>query len=274
MDVMLEVKNAAFSYDEKAPVIHDISFSLARGEILSILGKNGIGKSTLIKCILNLMPLNKGSVLVSGRDISRLNPMDMASLVGYVPQTSQGVFPFSVFEFVLMGRAPYIPMFKTPGREDVRMTAATLEKLRIAHLADKSVAHISGGEKQMVMIARAINQSPRFLILDEPTSHLDVANQLKVLQTIEMLSREGISVIMTTHFPDHGFLLSQRIAIMQHGRFLALGDAGEVLNPQILFEAYGIDMDVCYVHEAGRRVCIPRCITWEQDLSADKKIPL
>lgn len=259
MAVILEVENAAFSYNRKRPVFHDISFAVAQGEILSILGRNGIGKSTLIKCILNLMPLQKGRVRLSGKNISSLKLMDMASMVGYVPQMSQVVFPFSVSEFVLMGRAPYISMFKTPGRADSRMTARTLEKVGISHLAHKSIGDISGGERQMVMIARAINQSPRLLILDEPTSHLDVANQIKVLSIIEMLSNEGISVIMTTHFPDHGFLLSQRIAVMQHGRFIAVGNAGEVLTPRILFEAYGVDIDVCYVHEAGRRVCIPQC---------------
>ena len=259
MAVILEVENAAFSYNRNKAVFQHISFTVAQGEILSILGRNGIGKSTLIKCILNLMPLQKGCVRLSGRDTTGLKLMDMASMVGYVPQMGQVAFPFSVFEFVLMGRAPYISMFKTPDRADARMTAQTLEKVGISHLAEQSIADISGGERQMVMIARAINQSPRLLILDEPTSHLDVANQIKVLSIIEMLSNEGISVIMTTHFPDHGFLLSQQIAVMQHGKFIAIGKAEKVITPRILFEAYGVDIDVCHVQAVGRRVCIPRC---------------
>ena len=257
--MILQVQNAAFSYSSHGPVFRDISFTLGAGEILSILGRNGIGKSTLIRCILNLMPLAEGRVLLAGREISRLSPSEIATRIGYVPQTHQAVFPFSVFEFVLMGRTPHISIFRTPGREDNRIAARTIEKIGISHLTGKSIADLSGGERQMVMIARAIAQSPKVLILDEPTSHLDVANQIKVLSVIEMLSREGIAVIMSTHFPDHGFLLSQRIAVMQHGRFIATGRAGEVITHRNLFDAYGIDIDVCYVREAGRRVCIPRC---------------
>jgi len=133
--VILQVKNAAFSYDRRKPVFHDISFELGQGEILSILGRNGIGKSTLIKCILNLLPLDNGSILLSGRDISRLHGADIAAIAGYVPQTGLMAFPFSVFEFVLMGRAPHVSIFKTPGREDNRRTARTLEKIGISHLA-------------------------------------------------------------------------------------------------------------------------------------------
>lgn len=258
MAVILEVKNAAFSYDGRTPVFRDISFKIAEGEIFSILGSNGAGKSTLIKSMLNLMPLSEGSVLLSGKDISRLPLTAVAAATGYVPQTSQTVFPFSVFEFVLMGRAPHISIFRTPGRSDIRMTHQTLEKTGIAHLAEKSVSEISGGERQMVTLARAVNQRPRLLFLDEPTSHLDISNQIKVLSMLESLSKEGISVIMTTHFPDHGFLLSQRIALIYGGRLLAVGEAGSVISPGNLFKAYGVPIDVCYVSQAGRNVCIPR----------------
>ena len=254
---MLQVQDAAFAYKQGTPVFHNISFTLAQGEILSILGRNGIGKSTLIRCLLGLMPLCEGRVLLSGKDISRLNRRHTAALVGYVPQAGRAVFPFSVFEFVLMGRAPHISLFRTPSPSDIRITAGALERIDISHLADKSIADISGGERQMVMIARAINQSPRLLILDEPTSQLDVANQLKVLSIIERLSKEGVSVIMTTHFPDHGFLISQQIAIMGDKGFKAVGKAEEVITPGNLFDAYGIDIHVCRVEAAGRTVCIP-----------------
>ena len=255
--MMLKVENAGFSYARGNQVLEDISFSLEPGQILSILGRNGIGKSTLIKCLLKLLPLSSGRILLSGKDVNRLSAADVASTVGYVPQMGQTVFPFSVFEFVLMGRAPHVSLFKSPGHEDNCMTERALKKAGISHLAGKSIAEISGGEKQMTMIARAINQSSRLLILDEPTSHLDVSNQLTVLSIIERLSAEGVSVIMTSHFPDHAFLLRQRIAVMQNGRFAAMGPAEEVITPRILFEAYGIDIRVCYVEAAGRRVCIP-----------------
>ena len=257
--MILEVENADFSYEKGRPILEGVSFGIDSGQVLSILGRNGIGKSTLIKCILNILELSGGSVRLMGEDVKRLGTARIASHVGYVPQTHHVVFPFSVFEFVLMGRAPHISVFRSPRKQDYRITAHALDKIGISHLADKTIAEISGGERQMAMIARAVAQAPQILIFDEPTSHLDMANQLKVLSVIEMLSKEGISVIMSSHFPDHGFLLSQRIAVMQHGRIVAEGTAEEVITSDNLFEAYGIEIDVCYVHEAGRRVCIPRC---------------
>lgn len=256
--MILEVENISFSYDSGRPIFDGISFDVDSGQVLTILGRNGIGKSTLIKCILNILELSDGRVRLMGEDVKHLGPSRIAAYAGYVPQTHNVVFPFSVFEFVLMGRAPHISVFRTPKKEDYRITAQALDKIGISHLADKTIAEISGGERQMAMIARVIAQDPRILIFDEPTSHLDLANQIKVLSVIEMLSQEGISVIMSTHFPDHGFLLSQRIAIMQHGRIVAQGASEEVLTPGNLREAYGIEIDVCYVHEAGRRVCVPR----------------
>ena len=256
--MILEVKYAGFAYTPNRPVFENISFGLEQGEILSILGRNGVGKSTLIQCLLNLLTMKTGRVLLMGKDLKSISPQKIASRVGYVPQSLHVVFPFTVFEFVLMGRAPHVSIFRTPNKKDYRAAEQALIKTGLDRLADKTIAEISGGERQMVMIARSIAQAPGLLIFDEPTSHLDLANQLRVLSVIERLSSEGISVIMTTHFPDHCFLLSQRIAIMQEGRFAAQGPAEEVLTPSNLREAYGIDIDVCYVHQAGRRVCIPR----------------
>ena len=256
--MILEVENIGFAYTEGNPVFKGISFGVDSGEVLSILGRNGVGKSTLIQCILNILKLSTGRVCLMGQDLRGLEPQKIAALVGYVPQGHQVVFPFSVFEFVLMGRAPHVSVFRTPKKEDYRVTGQALQKTGIAHLANKTIGEISGGERQMAMIARTLAQAPKILLFDEPTSHLDLANQLKVLSVIEMLSQEGIAIIMSTHFPDHGFLISQRIAIMQNGRFVAEGSAEEVITPANLREAYGIDIDVCYVQQAGRRVCIPR----------------
>lgn len=258
MAVILEVENAAFSYSRGKPVFRDISFTVDQGEILSILGRNGTGKSTLIKCLLNLMPLGQGRIRLSGMNIAHLSPSEIAGIAAYVPQTSQAVFPFSVFEFVLMGRAPHLSPFKTPGAADMRMTVKSLEETGISHLARDSIADISGGEKQLVLIARAINQCPRLLVLDEPVSHLDMGNQMKVLSLVKRLSRHGMSIIMTSHFPDHSFLFPQRVALMQKGRLRGPGTAASVLSPENLSEAYGVPVDVCYHPQAGRPVCLPK----------------
>ena len=178
--MILNVEHASFSYDGITKQFEDISFSLRRGEVLSLLGKNGTGKSTLIKCILNILSLQSGKVEINGRRISGMRPDEVAREVGYVPQVHRAAFPFTALDFVLMGRAPHISTFSVPKEEDYRKVEETFARIGITHLREKPLPEMSGGESQMVMIARALAQEPSLLVLDEPTSHLDIGNQMKM----------------------------------------------------------------------------------------------
>lgn len=255
--MILDVTRASFSYDGTTNQFEDISFSLRRGEVLSLLGRNGTGKSTLIKCILNILTLRGGRVEISGRRASGMRPDEIAREVGYVPQVHRAAFPFSALDFVLMGRAPHIPAFSVPREEDYQKAEEAFARIGISHLRDRCISEMSGGESQMVMIARALAQEPSLLILDEPTSHLDIGNQMKVIATIDRLASDGIGILMSTHFPDHGFLVSHTVAILEGGRLIAQGPAEDVITEENLHKAYGVDVCIRYVKEAGRMVCIP-----------------
>ncbi len=257
MDMIIDVSDAGFSYDRHTMVFSKISFSLHKHEIFCILGPNGIGKSTLIRCLANLHPLCTGSVRLAGKDLTTLRRNEAAREIGYVPQTHQVAFPFSVLDFVLMGRAPHLGTFSSPGCDDYEKAHEIIEMVGISGIMEREVNQISGGEFQLAMIARALTQEPGILLLDEPTSHLDFGNQIRVLDIIDRLARDGVSVIMTSHFPDHAFLASTRVAIMQHGSFMSYGTARDVITEENLKETYGIDVIIDYCTGAARHVCIP-----------------
>jgi iron complex transport system ATP-binding protein len=255
--MILDVQQAGFRYDLKRMIFSGISFSLAEEEVLCILGPNGIGKSTLIRCLANLNPLCVGSIRLHDRDVRSLNHRDVAKIVGYVPQAHEIVFPFPVREFVLMGRAPHLELFSSPGKEDYAKADEAIDLVGIRKIADKPVNEISGGEYQLAMIARALAQEPEVLLLDEPTSHLDFGNQIRVLEIIDRLARDGLSVIMSSHFPDHAFLTSNNVAIMQHGSFMAYGLAEDVVTEETLKQTYGVDVSITYSRDVERHVCVP-----------------
>jgi iron complex transport system ATP-binding protein len=255
--MILDVKQAGFRYDPVRMVFSDISFSLGEEEVLCILGPNGIGKSTLIRCLANLHPLFVGSIHLHNRDIRSLNYRDVARIIGYVPQAHEITFPFPVREFVLMGRAPHLGLFESPGKDDCAKADEAIDLTGISSIADKPVNEISGGEYQLAMIARALAQEPEVLLLDEPTSHLDFGNQIRVLEIIDRLARDGLSVIMSSHFPDHAFLSSDNVAIMQYGSFMAYGHADDVITEENLRLTYGVDVSITYSTDVERRVCVP-----------------
>ena len=255
--MILDVRQAGFCYNPRQMIFSDISFSLDEQEVLCILGPNGIGKSTLIRCLANLYPLCAGSIRLHGENIGSLPHRDVAKVMGYVPQAHEIVFPFPVREVVLMGRAPHLGFFASPGRDDYAKADDALNLVGIARIADKPVNEISGGEYQLAMIARALAQEPEILLLDEPTSHLDFGNQIRVLEIIDRLARKGISVIMSSHFPDHAFLSSDNVAIMQHGSFMAYGPAENVVTEENLKHTYGVDVSITYSHDVARHVCVP-----------------
>ena len=236
----IEIENATFSYNGKDTVFEDVNFSVKKGEIFFILGPNGTGKSTLLKTMAGLLPLKKGKIKIEGRDVTKLSRENIAKKIGYLPQIHQPTFPFKVLDVVLMGRAPHLSAFSSPGKKDVDIAKEYIHKLGISHLIDKPYTEISGGERQLVLLARVLTQKPDILLLDEPTSHLDFGNQVRILGRIEGLSSQGLAIIITSHFPDNAFFISHKVGIINNKKLANIGHPDDVITEKTLKEIYGI----------------------------------
>lgn len=255
----LEVKDAVCGYGIKR-VVESVSLSVESGEILCILGPNGVGKTTLFKSILGFLKLLDGEILLNGESTKRLPQRRIARAIGYIPQAHTPPFPFTVLDVVVMGRTAHMGMFASPSYEDINEAEYALEVLGILFLRDRIYTEISGGERQMVLIARALTQQPEILIMDEPTSNLDFGNQIRVLEQINRLSKKGLGVIMTSHFPNHVFLCSTKVALMQPNQLITVGSADEVITEENLKSAYGIDVRITSTADAKGNIikaCIP-----------------
>ena len=250
------MKNLSFSYEER-PVLRDISFRVEQGEFLSILGPNGVGKSTLFRCVLGLLSGYTGQVLVDGVDARQFSIRESARHIAYIPQSSHPIFNYRVFDIVLMGATSAVSVLRAPGREHTERCHWALEKVGISHLADRCYHRLSGGEQQLVMIARALVQNAPILMLDEPTANLDFGNQLRVLEQVRSLAREGYTIIQTTHHPEQSYLFSDRILALQNGRVLLEGAPSQVLTQQAIRDLYGVEVDVVSLYEDRARACIP-----------------
>ncbi len=263
-DKLFEVKNISFSYNDEE-IFSDISFSIGSGEVLCILGPNGTGKTTLIKCLNGLHDIDSGDILINGKNIKKLSFREISKHVGYIPQSHIPSFPFKVFDVVLMGRAPYLNLTDSPKEKDVKIANDALKTLGIENLKDKEYTNLSGGERQLVFLARVLCQKPDMLILDEPTSHLDFGNQIKLLEIIDNLAKSGLSIIMSSHFPDHAFLSSTKVAIMKDKRFIDFGTPEDVVTEENLKKAYSIDVKLIEL-DNKRKVCVPLKTNLELDL--------
>lgn len=254
--MILEVKQLGFSYNKKKPVFEHVNFQLDAGEILTILGPNGAGKSTLLNCLANLLTPDTGQILLKGEDVRELSPRKAAQILGYVPQSHTSAYGYSVRDFVVMGRAPYLGIFQKPGERDYAIVDRVMEELGIAKFAEQPYTQISGGERQQALIARAIVQQPGIIMFDEPTNHLDYGNQMRMVKKIRSLAEKGYAVIMTTHMPDHAMMLGGKTAVLdQNGEFLT-GRTEDILTEEILQKIYRAKIRMVYVEEAGRRVCV------------------
>jgi iron complex transport system ATP-binding protein len=254
----IEVKNLSFGYDERL-VLDGINFTIPENRLVSILGPNGVGKSTLFNCILGLLKGYTGQIFLNGRDVKTLSIKEMAKTVAFIPQSHNPSFNFSVADIVLMGTTVQVSTFARPGKHQVALVDAALEKIGISHLRERGYNQISGGERQLVLLARALVQEAKILILDEPTANLDYGNQIRVLMQIQSLTREGYTIIQSTHNPDQTFLFSDTVLAMKGGKIVACGVPGDIYTEELIRNLYAAEVKIQSLYEDRVRVSIPKC---------------
>ena len=237
----LEVKNGKFKYPHSSrTVLNDISFSLESGEILAILGPNGAGKTTLLRCITGLLKWQSGECLYDGALIRSINKKTFWQKISYVPQAKQTFASYTVEEMILFGRNSNIGTFSVPRDEDIRAVDHCIKKTHLEQIRNRYCNEISGGELQMVLIARALACEPEILILDEPESNLDFKNQLLVLNMISKLSAEGITCIFNTHYPAHALRMGKKALMLSKDGKYAFGSAKDIVTEKNILEFFGV----------------------------------
>lgn len=241
--MILAARDIRFAYHGR-PVLSGASLALGAGELVCLLGSNGAGKSTLLKVMLGLLRPGQGTVTLDGRPLAGQDRRQLAQRIAYVPQVHVATFPYTVLRVALMGRLPATGILRAPGAADLARVRRALEHLGIAHLADRVYTEVSGGERQLTLIARALAQEARLLVMDEPLAGLDYGNQMRLLDRLEQLAADGYGVLMTTHDPNQPLTGSQRVALLDDGRITADGAPGEVLTPDAIHRLYGVRVDL------------------------------
>jgi len=259
MSSAIHVRHASFSYDDHK-VFRDVNLEILPGEVLCLLGPNGCGKTTLLRCINGALKIVGGSIQLDGKDLSAMNPTETAQRIGFVFQEHSAPFPYSVIDVVCMGRAPHLRLFSAPSAKDMKIAEDALEAVGMQHLRDKPYTQISGGERQLVLIARTIAQQPEVILLDEPTSHLDLKNQTLILRMINKLARQGLSLMMSSHLPNHALLYSSKVALMHNGGVFAIGNPDDVISEESLQEIYGIEVKIFTGRDGSGREEIKFCM--------------
>jgi len=237
-------------------VLEAIDFTLATGEVVALLGANGAGKSTLFRLLLALDRPASGRVELGGDDVARLARREIARRIAYVPQIHQAPFPYLVRDVVMLGRIAETGLLRAPSRDDHAIVAAVIERLGIPHLAERPYTEISGGERQLTLIARALAQGARLLVLDEPTTGLDFGHQANLLAHLRALAADGHGVLFSTHHPEQAMLSADRVCLLAEGRLVADGRPADVVTPAALERLYGVRV-VPLVDGHGRTVFLP-----------------
>ena len=252
---ILQVQNGCFGYPGQPAILENIDLTLEEGHILAILGPNGIGKTTLLKCMIGLLPWHSGKTLLYGKEIHTLKPKEVWSTISYIPQSHGFAFSYTGLEMVLLGRSAHLGMFQQPGKEELEMAEAMMERVGISHLANKDCNRMSGGELQMVLIARALINDPKLIILDEPETGLDFHNQILVLNMVERLAHEeGISAIMNTHYPTNAMSVADEALMLNRKGEFFYGPAAAILNEQNISYSFDVQVIVDELNYQGRAV--------------------
>lgn len=258
----LNVKNLVCGYGGKRAT-GNINLEVEPGEVICILGPNGAGKTTFFKTAQGFLKPISGEVNYNGKAIHEWDRKSFAKQIAYVPQVQSQPFPFTVREVVVMGRAAHIGKFSAPSKDDYNKCEHIMEKLGIISLKDKIYTKLSGGERQLVLIARALAQEPQLLMMDEATSNLDFRNTVRVLQEIINMSSENIGIIMITHYPEQAFLCADKVALFRRDKAVTFGSINEIMTEQTLSDAYGVTVKIPEISGSnGERIktCVPMMI--------------
>ncbi len=243
---MISIENLHFTYDiQNAFGLYDINLEFKAGEIVALLGPNGSGKTTLLKCLYGALKPHAGVIYLNGKNLLEFKSSELARHVGGVPQSHIPSFPFKSIDVVVMGRTPHTSIFSSPSERDYEKAREFFEELGIAELTERPYTHISGGERQLVFVARALMQEPKVLLLDEPTAHLDIKNRVKVLRAVKRIAGKGeITVVMSLHDPNEAMLFSNKILLLKNGKVQAYGPPREVISEEVLRNLYGEDFNI------------------------------
>jgi iron complex transport system ATP-binding protein len=252
---ILSFERVSFGYlRAQKPILRDLSLVFEPGSATAILGPNGAGKTTLLYLALGWLRPWEGKVLIEGKVLGNFTRRDLGQRMALIPQMEHTPFEYSVLEYVMLGRAPYIAPLGMPADEDYEAAFHALELAGIAELYDHPILNLSGGERQLVLAARALAQQPRILLLDEPTSHLDLGNKVHMIQILKALQAQGVTILMTTHEPDLALAIARNVILMEKGRVLTSGPVNEVMTSQNLSQTYGLRVRVVEVE--GRKQVI------------------
>ena len=257
--MLLELNHVSGGYG-KGDIVKGVSCCADGGDVLCLVGPNGCGKTTLFRLLLGSLPLSGGDILLDGRNTRTIPEGELAKLIAYIPQYHTPVFQYSVLDVVVMGRAAHVSAFSAPKPEDRKLAMAALEKVHALHLANERYTALSGGQRQLILIARAICQSARIFVMDEPAASLDYANHQLLMDVIVDLAAQGYCIVMSTHSPEHPTSIGTRVLMMKQGRVEAFGTPDQTITPDNLKKVYGIEMDVMTLRDrygVNRTICLP-----------------
>ncbi len=243
---MLKVDTLKYAYKENT-VLNGLSFSAESGECICVLGENGAGQTTLFRCILGLLRGYKGDIYVQGENCKNLSVLEMARRISYIPQAHAPTFNYSVFQTVLMGTNAIMEAY-APRHKEQALVVEKLQLLGISHLAERGYAELSGGERQLVLIARALVQNAKVLLMDEPTANLDYGNQLRIMSQVKNLASQGYLILLSTHNPEHALRFANKALLLQDGIAKAYGDPVQILDPNTINSIYGVDVEIHSIH--------------------------
>lgn len=248
----LEVSKGFFKFKKTDYILRDINFSLVDGDVLSVLGPNGVGKTTLIKCLTGLLPWTRGETFIDGQNISAMREGDLWSKISYIPQKRNFSFSYTGLEMVLFGSTSSLNIFERPSQKEIERAREVMKMIEIDHLAGKVASEMSGGELQMLLIARSLVKDPKIIILDEPESGLDYKNQIIILDLIKKLSASGVIIVMNTHYPDHALKISNKCLLLNYDKTYKFGETREVLNRENLKKSFSVEVKIEKISVAGK----------------------